>query len=97
MRVFKLKCEYHYSWKTLARQPVAFAAVLGEVLRKARQDAGLTQEQLAFRAAVARNYISVLESDEKSPTVKTLFRIAKALGVRASVLIARAERASKKH
>ena len=71
--------------------------MLGEVLRKARQDVGLTQEELAFRSSVTRNYISLLELNEKSPTVNTLSRIAKALGTRASILIARMERGSKRY
>jgi len=66
--------------------------VLGKQLRKARLAAGLTQEQLAFKADVSRNYISMLELDEKSPTVQVLLRICAALGVRASAIIARIER-----
>jgi transcriptional regulator with XRE-family HTH domain len=65
--------------------------VLGAELRKARLAAQLTQEELAFRAGVSRNYISLLELDEKSPTVQTLFRVAKALNIRASKLIQNVE------
>lgn len=66
--------------------------MLGEELRKARMRAGLTQEELAFRADISRNYVSLLELGEKSPTVQVLLRICKALGVRASAVIARIER-----
>jgi transcriptional regulator with XRE-family HTH domain len=66
--------------------------VLGKELRKARLAAGLTQEELAFRADVSRNYVSLLELGEKSPTVQVLLRLCKALGVKASKLIARIER-----
>lgn len=65
---------------------------LGDELRKARLAAGMTQEQLAFEADVSRNYVSLLELGEKSPTVQTLLRICKALGVKASRLIARVEK-----
>ena len=65
---------------------------LGAELRRARTDAGLTQEQLAFAADLDRSYISLLEHDQKSPTVDTLVRLCAALGVRASVLLARVER-----
>ena len=65
--------------------------MLGAELRKAREAAGLTQEELAFQARVSRNYISLLELDQKSPTVQTLLRVAKAMGVRASALLARVE------
>jgi transcriptional regulator with XRE-family HTH domain len=65
---------------------------LGEELRKSRLAAGLTQEELAFKADISRNYVSLLELGEKSPTVQILLRICKALGVRASTIIARVER-----
>jgi transcriptional regulator with XRE-family HTH domain len=67
--------------------------MLGSELRKARQRAGLTQEELAFRADVSRNYVSMLELDQKSPTVQTLMKLADALGVKASQLLARVEKA----
>ncbi len=67
--------------------------MLGEELRRAREAAGLTQEKLAFGAGLSRPYISQLERDEKSPTLDVLFRLCDALGVRASELVARAERA----
>lgn len=65
---------------------------LGEELRNARQEADLTQEQLAFAAGVDRTYISQLENDHKSPTVDVLFRLCDALGVAASELLSRVER-----
>ena len=66
--------------------------MLGTELRKARIAAGMTQEELAFKADVSRNYVSLLELDQKSPTVQTLLRICQALGVKASRIIARIER-----
>lgn len=67
------------------------AGVLGDEIRRARTAAGLSQEELAFRAKIARNYVSLLELNRKSPTVTVLFRICKALGMKASVLIGRVE------
>jgi transcriptional regulator with XRE-family HTH domain len=64
---------------------------LGKELRRVRLRAGLSQEELAFKADISRNYVSLLERDEKSPTVQTLFRICRALGVRASKIIAPVE------
>lgn len=68
------------------------AAVLGEAIRKARRRAGLTQEELAFRASISRNYVSLLELDQKSPTVETLMRVAGAVGTKASTLLEKVER-----
>jgi transcriptional regulator with XRE-family HTH domain len=65
--------------------------MLGEELRSAREKANLTQETLAFRAGIDRSYLSQLENNHKSPTLDILFRLCKALGVRASELIARVE------
>jgi transcriptional regulator with XRE-family HTH domain len=64
---------------------------LGGELRKARLTAGVTQEELAFKAGISRNYVSLLELDEKSPTVQVLLKICKALGTKASKVISRVE------
>jgi transcriptional regulator with XRE-family HTH domain len=69
--------------------------MLGEELKKARQAANLTQEKLSFEAGLDRTYISHLEHDKKSPTVDVLFRICRALGISASELLARVERAER--
>jgi transcriptional regulator with XRE-family HTH domain len=69
--------------------------MLGEELRKAREAAGMTQERLAFEAGLDRPYISHLENNKKSPTVATLFRLCKALGVEASSIIAAVEHSQK--
>jgi len=61
--------------------------MLGDEIRNARLAKELSQEKLAFKAGISRNYVSLLELDEKSPTVDVLLRIARALGVRASDLI----------
>jgi len=66
--------------------------MLGQELRKAREEAGLTQEQAAFAANIDRSYLSQLENNHKSPTVDVLFLICDALGVAASEILARVER-----
>lgn len=66
--------------------------MIGEEIRKARLAAGLSQEELGFRSKLSRNYISLVELDENSPTVTTLYRICTALGVKMSKVIAQAER-----
>lgn len=50
-------------------------------LRRLRQSAGLTQEELADRAGLNRNYIGMIEREENAPTVDALEQIAKALGI----------------
>ena len=65
---------------------------LGEELRNARLAAKLTQEELAHEADISRNYVSLLELDEKSPTMQVLLRICRALGVSAAKIVARLEK-----
>lgn len=56
----------------------------GPVLRRLRQEKGLSQEELAERVGMASHaHISRLESGHKQPTVETLFRLADALDVEA--------------
>lgn len=70
--------------------------MLGEELRKARIDAGMTQEQIFLASDIDRTYISQLENNKKSPTVDMLFRICDAMGVAASDVIARVEASRKR-
>lgn len=65
--------------------------MVGDELRRAREAAGLTQEEAAFRSGLSRPYVSQLERGLKSPTLETLLRLCAALGVRASDLVARVE------
>jgi transcriptional regulator with XRE-family HTH domain len=65
--------------------------MFGEVLREARIEAAMTQEQLAFEAELDRTFISRLEHNHTSPTLETLFRLADALNMTAAALVARVE------
>ncbi len=59
---------------------------LGETIRAERIKAGLSQEQLAEKADLARNYIGNIERAEYKVTVEVLARIAEALNLRVSDL-----------
>jgi len=52
---------------------------IGGVLRAKRESLGLSQEEVADRAAVDRTYVSILERGLKSPTLETFERICWAL------------------
>jgi XRE family transcriptional regulator of biofilm formation len=61
---------------------------LSTVLKKLRQERGLTQEQVANSAKVTRFYISQLETGlRKSPSLPVLKRLAKTLGVPVATLL----------
>lgn len=70
--------------------------MVGHELKKAREKAKMTQEDASFAAKIDRSYLSQLENDRKSPTLDTLFRLCNVLGVAASKLIARVEKAQAK-
>ena len=63
----------------------------GRVLRSLRQEAGLTQEQLALAANVERNFVSLIERGINQPSIRIVFRLADALEVSASTLILQVE------
>lgn len=65
---------------------------LGQVIRERRKSLALSQEKLAFASGLHRTYISLIERGLKSPTIETLFKLSKTLGVRPSELMADAER-----
>ena len=54
---------------------------------------GLTQQQLADAAAMKQPRIATIERDETNPTLETIARIAHALGVTASRLLAQPDEA----
>ena len=54
-------------------------AVVARNLRVMRKQKGFTQEELAFRAGINRNYVGQIEREEKSPTVDTIELLAIAL------------------
>jgi|SRR6056297_611999 len=53
---------------------------LGNKIRKLRLSLGLTQEDVAARADLARSFISQVETGKTSPTLENLERIIKAVG-----------------
>lgn len=61
---------------------------IGLILRKAREERHLTQEQLADLVDKKRTYISRVENDGSNMTLKTLFDIVeKGLGGRVNISI----------
>jgi transcriptional regulator with XRE-family HTH domain len=65
--------------------------MFGNILKKLRNDKGLSQEELGFESGYHRTYISLLERGKKSPSLKTVFQLSKALGINPSEIIERLE------
>jgi transcriptional regulator with XRE-family HTH domain len=66
----------------------------GTVLRRRREAAGLSQEALAARAKLHRNYVGLLERGQRMPTILVVQQLATALGTTMSKLLAEVERES---
>lgn len=60
---------------------------LGRNIRRLREEAGLSQEQLAFDAGMKRSYLSDMERGVRNPTVRALGRIALALKIEPGELL----------
>lgn len=65
--------------------------VFGQVLQEIRQKRGLSQEQLGFESGYHRTYISLIERGQKSPSLNTIFQLAKTLKITPSNLLRRVE------
>jgi len=66
-------------------------AALGEAIRLARVERGLSQEQLADAAGVHVTHLGGVERGVRNPNYSTLVRIAGALGVSPGTLVTRAD------
>ena len=55
--------------------------ILGERLKKARKDRGLTQEQLAEQAGPSARHIAKIEKGDVNPSFEVLSTLVKTLGV----------------
>lgn len=59
---------------------------LGKRIQKLREQSGLTQAQLAEKVRLTTKYIQFIETAHRVPSLKALYRIANALGVKVSEL-----------
>lgn len=56
-------------------------------LRSARQERGMTQEDVAAKAKLSTNYYARIERAEVSPSVETLEKLVKALKIKSSEIL----------
>ena len=64
----------------------------GQVIRELREKQGLSQEELSFAANRHRTYVSLIERGRNSPSMRTLWVLADALGVEPADIIRRVQR-----
>jgi len=60
----------------------------GKRVRELRLERGLSQEQLGQLAGLDRTYISSAEAGRRNVSLKTIYKLAEALEVRAADLLA---------
>ena len=62
------------------------------IVRQLRHERGWSQERLAERANLNRSYVGEIERGLASPSLVTADKLARALGINLSTLVARCER-----
>ncbi len=63
--------------------------MVSRAIRRLRNTAGLTQVELAEKIGVSQGSLSAYESGKDTPSIKTLIRIADALGCTLDELVER--------
>ncbi len=64
----------------------------GNVVRKHRKESGLSQEALAEKASIHHTHVGLIERGERNASLDVAYRVARALGLTLSALIAEAEK-----
>ena len=60
---------------------IDLSRAFGAHLRRTRESAKVSQEELAHRAGLSRNYVSLLERGLRNPTLNSMAMLARALGL----------------
>ena len=72
-------------------QPTLDAILVGNVIADFRKRKGVPQEVLSGLADIGRTHLSAIERGPRKPTLETLYRIAVALDVKMSDIVAEIE------
>ena len=72
--------------------PEAVCAQVARLLREAREERGYSLSLVAQKSGLARQTITFVEQEERTPNLDTLLRLAAALDVDLEVIIARARK-----
>jgi transcriptional regulator with XRE-family HTH domain len=64
---------------------------LGAAIRRCRRAQGISQEELAHRSAIDRSYMSSIERGGQNPGILSVLRVAHAMDMTMTELMAEAE------
>lgn len=67
------------------------AVIVGQVIQRFREQKKQSQDLVSGFAGIGRTHLSAIERGERKPTLDTFFKIADALDVKPSVLMAAIE------
>jgi transcriptional regulator with XRE-family HTH domain len=67
------------------------AREFGKLVRRLRLEKGLSQERLGELCGLHRNYIGAIERAERTPSIVSADKLAKALGTKMSALFLKLE------
>ena len=65
--------------------------VVGQIIRQKRQQKGMTQDLMSGFAGIARTHLTMIENGSKQPNFETIWKIAIALDMKPSELVAEIE------
>lgn len=65
--------------------------IVGNVIQQVREKKGVSQEVVSGLADIGRTHLSAIERGARKPTLETFFRIADAMGIKASALMKQIE------
>ena len=68
------------------------AKTVGAVIAEYREEKGLSQEVASGLAGIGRTHLSAIERGERKPTLETFCRVAEALNIKPSALLAKIEK-----
>ena len=75
----------------MAQRSAAHAG-FGRAIQRLRLGRGISQEQLGYDSGLHRTYVGGIERGERNPSLTNIIRLAEALGVSPSELMAEGER-----
>ena len=70
---------------------------VGKAIRDLRKEKGISQDVLSGFAGIARTHLTMIENGTKQANFETLWKIALALDIRPSELVARIEEEIENH